>query len=153
MGTESAYRFMRQDTGEIVSVTFDDMIRQDEMGYITLPDGVKARRVYRDSDTVSRPDRVRVDHRPIPPSDAMGFSEHQLAEFEFDRQQNHFSGVEFVRDPTCPTFYQVKCSSRKEWERYVKHRGLVVKNKTVGAALTPSALERAAEMVSRRFAT
>ncbi len=139
------YEFKREDNADIVSVDFETMMEQDSAGMITLADGVRAKRVHSGPRRWGGSEKVRADNKPIPPSDALGFTAHQLQEFEFDRQRNGFTGVEFVKDPTYDKFYQVKCSSRGEWERYVRHRGMIDKNATSGTALSPKQLEAAAE--------
>lgn len=147
------YRFIREDDGAVIEVDFETMMAMDAAGYITLKDGAQAKRDHtgeprRFSDTVS--DGRESGTKPIPPSDAMGFTAHQLAEFEADRKMNGFGGVEFVPDPHEPTFYQVKCSDRRTWERYVRHRGFVDKNSTAAVAISAADLEAAKELVSRK---
>ena len=38
------YKFRREDNGQVVEVPFEVMMQQDVAGYITLEDGVQARR-------------------------------------------------------------------------------------------------------------
>jgi len=149
-----SYRFLREDNGARVQVTFEDMMEMDAAGYITLPDGVRARRDRSGEPRLRRPDtvsgeRTETGTKPIPPSDAMGFTAHQLQEFEVDRQLNGFHGVEFVPDPHEPTFYQVKCSDRRTWERYARHRGFVDLNRTAAVSISAGDLEAAKRLVSR----
>jgi hypothetical protein len=152
--SSTEYAFRRVDTDEIVHVDFEKMMEQDAAGYIRLDDGVEARRVVDFSNT-PRDKPTERDGKPIPPSDAMGFIGDQLGEFEADRVANGFSGVEFVLDPMCKgndfEFYQVKCSSRREWERYVAHRGMVDRNRSCGVSISPAELQRASEMVRERW--
>lgn len=82
-------------------------------------------------------------------SDALGFGAHQLAEMEADRKMNGFSSVEFKPDPHVPEFIQVHCESRRDFDRYTKHRGYVQKSGMGGVRLTQAQLDRAAAMVSR----
>lgn len=82
-------------------------------------------------------------------SDALGFTEAQLPDFDEDRKRNGFSGIEFAVDPTEPTFRQVKCNSRKEFTRYMKHRGYSPKETPVKFRFYPGELEKAAELVRR----
>jgi hypothetical protein len=56
-----------------------------------------------------------------------------------------------VQDPRVPSYYNVQCSSRAEWERYVKHRGFVVRNKVTGQLLTAEELEQAKQFVLNRY--
>lgn len=139
------YRFRREDTNEIISVDFETMMTQDAAGFVTLDGGVRARRV---NDFV-RPDRtIEPNNAPMPPpvSDAMGFPMSQLTEFEEDRTRNAFHGVEFRPDPTCPAeFVQVHFASHAERDRYMRHRGMVDRNRTAGGALSKQDLEAAAE--------
>ena len=150
-----SYLFRREDDGEVVEVDFEQMMWQDRAGYITLPDGCQAKRCLH---LELERDGRRVASRPIETgtprtivSDSLGFGEHQLADFEQDRQQSGFLGVEFVRDPQVPQFFQVKCSSRAEYERYVKHRGMVNKTGIGGVRLTQEDLDRAADLATRNI--
>ena len=143
------YQFVREDNGEIVEVDFEKMMEQDAAGFIKLDDGVSARRVQ---DLPRHEKKRRKKGVPeIPVSDALGFTAHQLAEFEYDRKSNGFSGVEFTPDPMCPEFYQVRFSSLKERDRYIRHRGMVDRNKTKGAALSKGDFESARELLGRLF--
>ena len=144
------YRFIREDNGKPVDVDFEAMMGQDAAGFITLPDGVAAKRSYK-SDMMSEKRQRESDGGgcgPIPASDAMGFTVRQLAEFEADRTLHGFTGVEFTQDPHEPTFYQVRCSSRREWERYVKHRGMTDNNHTCGVSISYADIERAKRRVA-----
>src|SRR3990167_8886665 len=94
------YQFRREDNGRVVSLVFDEMMAQDVAGYVTLPDGVRARRVHYGRQIGQPAEHREMAGAPILPSDALGFTSHQLAEFEMDRRQHGFSGVEFVRDKT-----------------------------------------------------
>ena len=141
------YAFRREDTDVVVQVDFETMMGQDVAGYVTLPDGVKARRCPT-GDFKQVAGEESVFDSPIGGgreivSDAMGFGEHQFEDFELDRVKNGFVGVRFERDPDVPEFFRVRCSSRSAWESYVKHRGLVDRNRHSGAAITKDELERA----------
>jgi len=146
----SRYVFRREDDGKLVRVGFEQMMKQDAAGYITLPDGVQARRcLHLEGHEKPEPGKCETDStlRPIV-SDALGFGEHQLADFEADRQKHGFGGVEFVRDPDVPQFIQVKCQSRREHARYVKHRGMVNRSQHGGGVfLTQDDLDRAKQFV------
>ncbi len=155
------YIFRRADNEHLFEVDFATMIEQDALGYITLTDGVQARRCRHleaemDSKTGEKLRATADGGRPIV-SDALGFPQHQLAAFEQDRTANGFSGVEFVRDPLEPTFYQVKISSPTEWQRYIQHRGMSDRNSTNGgrAMLTADQLaaaeQRAKETSPEKF--
>ena len=142
------YKFRREDTGEVIEVPWEVMIQQ-EFGYITLEDGTLARRCLHleDHSKAKRKDSRTGSKEII--SDSLGFGEHQLADFEKDRKANGFSGVEFIRDPAVPEFFRVKCSSRREFNRYVAHRGMVNKNSIGGVRFTEEELEGAKEMMRR----
>jgi hypothetical protein len=140
------YQFIREDNGEVVEVDFEAMMEKDAMGCITLPDGVMARERRPSSRRQAKGNTNGVEQEII--SDGLGFSELQLAEFEADRKAHGFSGVEFKRDPLEPTYYRVHFSGRREWERYIKHRGAFNKNGSrMGVTLAPGELERAAKRV------
>lgn len=99
-----SYKF-RTDDGEIVEVSWEEMMEKDCTGKITLKDGRSAMEV-RDGwkkREVYHPGEKDMKARECV-SDAMGFAEHQFEEFEADRQLNGFSGIEFERDPDVPQF-------------------------------------------------
>ncbi len=143
------YQFRREDNGQIVEVSFQKMMAQVG-GYITLECGVTAKRVY-DEEVRHEQESKSAMSGPAPAiiSDAMGFTASQLPDFEADRVKNGFDGVSFHPDPLEPTFYQAKFSSWKEWERYVRHRGMVDNNgkNGGGAILTADQFERAKQRV------
>jgi len=147
----SGYKFRREDNGEIVEVDFQKMMTQDVAGFIDF-DGVSARRCFH-LEEQSEKTRVRETVATPGPyvSDTLGFTQDQYADFEADRQRHGFSGVEFVRDPDVPQFYQVKVRSRREYERYVKHRGYVNATSIGGVRFSPGELERVAEKVKQRL--
>ena len=138
------YRFVREDNGKEIVVDFLTMMDQDASGRITLDDGTRARRVQEPEVHRAPVDPQNANQAP-PVSDAMGFPIHQFAEFEYDRTQNAFHGVEFKPDPACPEFMQVHFASHRDRDRYMKHRGMVDRNKTAGAALSKKDLEDAAK--------
>ena len=139
------YPFRREDNGEIVEVDFETHMSQDRAGFITLKDGVKARRVNQFMPTITTIEKGNANIKP-PPSDALGFTVHQIAEFEEDRVRNGFHGVEFKQDPLCPEFVQVHFASHKARDEYIQHRGMEDKTRTKGASLTPGMLEEAVNM-------
>lgn len=144
------YKFARMDTGLVVEVDFETMMQQDMAGFITLPDGVRARRINEFNVDHHKRDQGNANRTP-PPSDALGFTVNQLAEFEADRVKHGFNGIEFKPDPTCPEFMQVHFSSHKVRDDYIAHRGMVDKNKTKGAALSADMLSRAMENAKTRY--
>lgn len=144
------YRFIREDDGFVIEVDFETMMGQDVAGYITLDDGVQARRVMDVENKRPTIERGNANRTP-PSSDALGFTAHQLWEFEEDRRRNGFSGVEFKPDPSCPEFYQVHFSSHGERDRYMQHRNFVDKNYTKGNPLSAKDLDAAREWAERVF--
>jgi hypothetical protein len=137
------YQFRRTDNGEVVDVDFSTMMTMDAAGYITLTDGVLARRINRPTMSRSVSDGTSVKQMPIV-SDSLGFPAHQLAEMEANRQQYGLKGVEFRPDPTMPHFMQAHFGSRKDYLAYMRHRGMFDKNSRngSGAMLSSSLLER-----------
>lgn len=132
------YRFRRLDDEETICVSFETMMTQDAAGFIEV-DGVAYKRVH--ARPPSLPTAAPLDlNKPII-SDALGFPEAQLADFEADRVANGFSGIEFIRDPGVPQFFQVKITSMYEWAKYIKHRGLRDKNSRNGGGACPSVEE------------
>ncbi len=132
------YQFKREDNGEVVEVDFPTMMTMDILGCITLPCGASARRVR--TVTLQQAERIEELEKPVL-SDALGFCEAQFNDFELDRVKNGFRGVEFVRDPKVPQFFQVKITSKAEWARYVKHRGFGDRNSRNGSGASVSAVE------------
>lgn len=144
------YKFRREDNQEIIEVPWSVMIEQ-QGGFITLEDGTLAKRCAQaPGKRPPKREQLLAGGRKIV-SDALGFGQHQLAEFEEDRKKNGFSGVEFVRDPSVPEFLQVHCSSRAEFNRYVKHRGMVNKGSLGGVRISVEEMERAEEMIRRLY--
>lgn len=151
---ERAYKFRREDTGEVIDVDFASMMEMDACGYITLPDGVVARRCRRLEQQQETGDVEKIIplEKPIL-SDSLGFCETQLAEFEADRVANGFTGIEFVPEPGLPFFYQVKCSGKEEWKRYLRHRNMRDNSKKLGSAatLTPKDIEEARQRILEKY--
>lgn len=136
--------FRREDNDELIEVDFATVMdRQDASGYLLLDDGVFARRCWHLEEKPAPPSKRAELDKPIV-SDTLGFTAHQLAEFEADRRANGFSGIEFVQDRLEPSFYQVKCDNADVWRKYMKHRGLADRNSRNGggAQLTPGQLDR-----------
>ena len=153
----------RKDDGTLIDIPFSEVIRkQDGGGIIQLEDGSYAKRCVQaelDRDgkgkKIARED-VKHSVNLTMISDALGFGEHQLAEFEADRKANNFQGIEFIRDPTERRFIQVKCNCPATFERYVKHRdqgsgNMVINNKVTGTLFSRADLEKASEIVSLRY--
>jgi hypothetical protein len=151
MEDDRKYCFRREDNGEIERVAWSAMIEMDAGGYITLPDGVVAKRCrHLEVDDKQEGKRTGHESRPIV-SDSLGFGFGQLAEMEQDRASSGFTDIEFRRDPQTPEFYQVHCGSVAAFDRYAKHRGFVNKSKGSGFRFAPGQLERAQEDAKRRY--
>ena len=141
------YRFRDTETGDEKEFDFETMMSADVAGYVTVR-GREYRRIRDASSRTTGP--VEAGTKPIV-SDALGFSERHLQHFESDRKAHGFAGVEFLRDPTEPTFIQVKCDSPQTWSRYVRHRGMADMNSSNGSAamLSPDQMRRAEELAER----
>lgn len=150
----STYQFRVDDgqpgAGEIVEVDFETMMNA-EFGFLTLPDGRSARRINRPSEKKSTKKEKGVG--PPIVSDAMGFTDNQLAQMETDRKANGFHGVEFRPDPMEPRFMQVHCSSERVKAAYMKHRGFTDQNSRngSGAMLSPGLFEAARRRVIEEY--
>ena len=146
------YKFTIVDTDEPIEVSWTDMMDKDAAGYITLPDGRRAREVrdgWRKLRAKGGSDE-RVQQPGSVVSDSLGFAQHQYEEFEADRKLHGFSGVEYKRDPNVPEFYQVHAKRGSEWDKYLKHRGFIDRNKSDrGVSLAPGELEKAMELARR----
>lgn len=149
--TESGqYPFRSEETDEVRYFDFEKMMSADCMGVIQYRGKPWRRARDLEPRQQSRKERKRHD-RPEIVSDALGFTQSQLAHFEEDRKKNKFHGVEFREDPDVPRFYQVKCSSPGAFNRYAKHRGFYNKSgmNGGGACLTEADFESARALVSR----
>jgi hypothetical protein len=154
--------FRREDNNQVIELDFEKTMEQDRLGYVTLDDGVKARRCVHLE--LQREGKLRPKEgnasSVAPPiiSDSLGVCEHQFAEFEADRVKHGFHGVEFVREPGVPEFFQAHFSSFAEKERYRKHRdeftGLYKdrnsRNGSAGA-LGKKNFQRVQELVQERY--
>lgn len=149
----NTYIFRREDNGELISVDFETMMGMDSLGYITLQDGIQARRsrAAEIGIEVQSQDRKELE-KPIV-SDSLGFGAQQLAEFEADRVRHGFTGIEFTNDPLVPEFIQVRCNSKVEWQRYLKHRGMSDFNSRngSGATLTQEQMDEAKKRILEKY--
>jgi hypothetical protein len=143
------YIFRREDNGELVEVPWSVMIEQVG-GYITLEDGVSARRCLHleKHEAPAREAPVKKADQTIV-SDALGFQAEQLGEYETDRREHGFSDVSFTPDPTCPEFYQARFGSWKARDEYMRHRGMHDQSRGSGVTLSQEDLDRATELVGR----
>lgn len=138
----------RDDNGKIHNLSFEQMIEARD-GFYEKDDGTILRRVRGDSVPVRSAERQR--ERPEIVSDSMGFGQHQLPEMREHLEANKIRGVEFVRDPSVPEFFQVKCSSERAKSRYMKSRGYHDHNSKngSGAMLSEKDFEDAKDLVLR----
>jgi len=151
---EKKYLFRREDNDEIISVPWEVMQQQDVLGYITLEDGVQAKRcvrleMERDHSPAKREKRTGTPFPP--PSDALGFPIQALAEREKDRIAGGFTDIEFKPDPLVPEFMQVHFRSYSARDRYAKHCGLHDQSGTRSVAITPNDIRRAEKEVKKRY--
>jgi len=138
------YLFRREDNGEVVHLKFNVMIKQDVMGYLTLPDGVRAKRVHRTQRTKLRGNVEESAKYRTHVSNTLGVGKHQVQEMMADAKLHGLQGVEWKEDPTAKGFYQAHFDSQNEWGRYVKHRQLEDHNGLTSAnALGPGDFDRA----------
>lgn len=121
------YCFKRDDNEKLVWVDFETMMTMDGAGYLTLPDGVQARRCRYMEKGETRKAKRQVNAIPPPVvSDTLGFPDHCLKKFTDQLQEHKVTDVWFERDPTEPTFYQVHGASRRALDNYTKKvRGMV----------------------------
>ena len=146
------YQYRREDNGKIVQVDFEANMSMDVAGFITTK--IKGKdvvcRKVRDEPKAPRQSEERSPIYKTFVSDTMGFSGHQLADFEADRKKHGFSDVEFVREPGVD-FYQVHVKGPEALERYRKHRSFYDMNSRNGGGITmpPGHLEEAQERVRK----
>jgi hypothetical protein len=139
----------KTDTGEVVHVSWEEMMDKDVQGCITLKDGRRAIEIRGPLKASKKEVEASWKSREIV-SDSLGFPQHQFEEFEADRKLSGFSGIEYRRDPDVPEFYQVHAKSGSEWEKYLRHRGFVDRNKSDrGVKLAPGELEKAIALAKR----
>lgn len=145
----SSYLFRRLDNDELVEVDFATMMTQQH-GFITLPDGVEARRVYPEAEP-ERAGAASTVEKPIV-SDALGFPIQCLEEYETDRKA-HGLKAEYVQDPSCEWFVQVKFDNERDKQRYMKHHGYHDYNSKNGsrAMLTQHDLDNARRLIEERY--
>lgn len=143
------YKFRREDTGEIIEVDYATMI-QHSYGWIELEDGARAKRV-RDADEPRKIVGEKKFGARALVSDTLGFTAHQLAEFEEDRVKHGFTDVEFKPDPLVPEFYQVHCATALSRDRYAKHRGFDNKTGIGGVRLSQAELEAAEAWAREKY--
>ena len=121
------YPFRRDDTGEVVEVDFLMMMEAKD-GLLEIEPGVWARRINRPTMKAS----VGEKGQAVIISDALGFGQQQFDEMEAHRKREGHVGVEFVRDPETPQFFQVHCSSEKAKQEYMKSRNFHDRNSRNG---------------------
>jgi len=140
------YKFRREDTGEVMSVSFETMMEAKD-GMIEVEPGIFAKRIDRPTMKAS----VGEPGEAVIISDALGFGQQQLAEMRDHNERHNIQGVDFVRDPQTPEFIQVHCSSEKAKQNYMKSRGFTDRNSRNGGGfvLTDKDFDDAIELLSR----
>jgi hypothetical protein len=151
------YYFRREDNGEVVEGTYGDCLNMDVMGYITLDDGVQARRCNRPS----------MHYKGEVPAGASKF-EHvssltfacipqAVEDFANDAKRNGFH-IDWKPDYKSADADGTINSYNahiplNELERYRKHRGVHDRNSKngSGAMLSPEHFEQAKQLLERQF--
>lgn len=146
----SKYQYQTDDD-EILDVDFGTAMDAGE--YLWLPDGRLAKRINRPS-MKKKTSKAERGSAPIV-SDSMGFTDNQLAQkrAEAAAHPNEHRGIEFVKDPLQPRFYQVHCSSEGAKKRYMGFRQFHDHNSLNGAGgiLSPEIFEKACAIVQRKY--
>jgi len=152
MDKVTKYPFRSELTGDVKWMDFATMMKADCMGIIQL-EGQPHRRA-RDLEQPQQkrtagPCRERVEIV----SDAAGFIASQLPEMEAHRKAHGHRGVEFTPDPSVDGFMQVRASSPRAFNRYIRDRGMADHNSKngSGAMLTPGDLDRAKQLAKRVY--
>lgn len=154
-----SYYFRREDNGETVTVDFEAMMNMDVAGYITLDDGVQARRCQRPS--MRRKGEVpqgaaKFEHVSniafcVPPSAVAAFDEDAKRNgFHIDWRPD-YKGAD--ADGTINSFNPHIPLS--ELERYRKYRGMPDKNSKNGrgAVIYADDIEKSKKLIERQYAT
>lgn len=117
------YIFRREDNGQLVTVDWETMMQQSG-GYITLDNGVQARRCAYLEEQEPQPEserQIKVQAEIV--SDRLGIPKHKVAEArELAQQYGHH--VEFTPDPHEPTFCQARFPTWHARDEYAKWLGL-----------------------------
>lgn len=148
--------YRREDNSEVVEMPDDAWLQQDAMGFITLPDGTKARRCVRleiERDKPQRAPRRRgADTNGVVVTDKLGVGAHQLAEMDAMRKLGGHTDIEFVPDPDSPYFFKARCASRAAMRRYAKFRGMVDRTGSMeGLRITPAELDQAKKRIEEKY--
>lgn len=156
MATE--YIFRRLDNDELVKLPFSWVLEQDSAGYVTLKDGVLAKRCLHLEQYDKQ--QAKAVHCGINKHDvtfSLGFSKKQLPEMQEAVRRDGLTGVEFYPDPQNPNMVGIRCSSDAEKERYIKHRGkwmeggLTNRTSSLGGGMGKECLEMAEKLVRERY--
>lgn len=148
------YAYRREDDHRVEWVDFEHgPLAQDRAGFITLADGVQAKRCHGMEDRELKPTSKAPPSAVGAPvvSDSLGFPEQCLEGRQRQLQELGCKGIEFKRDPKCPEFIQVHGASRAALDRYTRKRGMVNRTGSLGGGvlLSQEDLDRAAELVGR----
>lgn len=125
----------KTDDGDIVHVTFDNMMNMDMAGFLVLPDGRLGRRVRGEECHVKKR-AEKIELRTSSVSDSLGFTKKALPEYQKHLEQSGCKGIEFREDPDVPGFIQVVCDSQKSKLAYAASRGMSDKNSRNGGSAT-----------------
>ncbi len=152
------YHFRREDNGETIEVDWPKMMEQDAAGFITLDDGVQARRCNRPS--MRRRAEVPQNAPKFEHVSSLTFScpPQSVEAFADDAKANGFN-IEWRpdykgADPDGTLNSYNAHIPLSELERYRKHRGFPDKNSKNGsrAMMSPEMFEQAKRLVERQYA-
>lgn len=153
----SKYIFRRMDTEELIELPFEQMMQQDQAGYVTLKDGTLARRCLH---LEGKAEKTKAHHQGINRHDltfSLGFSKKQLPEMMEAARRDGLSGVEFYEDPQNKNMVGIRCASEAQKDAYIKHRGknieggLINRTSKLGGKLMREDLEMAEKLVRERY--
>jgi hypothetical protein len=158
--SEQTYIYRRLDTNELVEMPFSAVLEQDALGYITLPDGVQAKRcVWLENVPVPQAKAVHTGMDRHDLTFSLGFSKKQLPEMMEAAKRDGLRGVEFYPDPQNANMVGIRCGSEAEKNAYIKHRGknieggLINRTGRLGGKLGKEDIEMAQKLVRERYGT
>lgn len=134
----------RDDDGNIIELTFEKAI---EKGQMFQKGGKWYRRVHEHNESPKTTTKKVLQGFV---SDSLGFGQSQLGEMREHLEQSKCQGIEFTPDPKVPEFYQVRCSSRGAFLKYMESRGYEDQtSRNGGGTFTEKDLQDAIELASR----
>ncbi len=146
------YIYRRVDNEELVEMPFSAVLEQDQLGYITLTDGVQAKRCVHLEDYQAQ--KAKAVHCGINTHDltfSLGFSKKQLPEMRAALEAAKLKGVEFYPDPQNANMVGIRCSDERARNAYIKHRGLYNRTGSLGGKLGKEDLAMAEKLVRERY--